>query len=459
MMEDGFIKKLNKPQGAEFYKKLFIIGVPVVIQNLINLGLNMIDTLMLGALGEKAVAATGAANQVFFVFSVTMFGILSGSGVFTTQYFGAGRKKEVRMMTAITLSLAVAFTMIVTLISLIFAPEIIKIYSSDSEVISIGAAYLRRVLLAYIFFSVSMVYAYNSRTIQDLKLPTIISFFAMCINAILNYIFIFGKLGIAPLGVNGAAYATTMARFCEMTIMTFMLTYKKEGWLKINREAIAIINLNQYKRVIKTVLPVMFTEATWAIVTTLIMAAYSLLGTIALAAVQVATVVTELLQSAYYGLGNATAMIVGEAIGMGRNDIANYYARKSVRLTWLLNLIIGGMLIALSKPITYLYNFQEETNLLITMTLIAMAFTLIPKMIGYIYIVGILRAGGDTLYCMYLELLVNVAIQLPFAYFAVLVLKASLPVAVLLVSLVEFIRVVLGHRRFKSGRWLRNLIV
>lgn len=437
-----------------FYRKMLFIGVPVVFQNLISIGLNLIDTLMIGMLGEQELAAVGAANQVYFIFTVSLFGLYSGAAVYTAQYWGAKDISGVRKMLGIDYMVGFVFAVAVSIVAFAFAPKIIYLFSKDQEVIDFGVQYIRIACFSYVFSGISSAISYNSRAIQNLKVPTMINAAALCVNAALNYCLIFGVGSFPQLGVRGAAVATLIARVFELCALLLFVYTRKEHPFKTGFKQLFSFDRAHFSRVMKTAVPVVFTEGGWAVSVALIFAAYGMLGTSALAVSQVANVVCEMLQSVYFGVGNATAMLIGETLGQGDKETAYLNGKKAVRVTWCLNAVMTVMMILLAKPVAGVYNFTGETNRLLVITLITMALTITPKMLGYIYIVGILRAGGDTVFCMKLELLTNLCIQVPLAYFSVLVLHTSLPVAMLIIEIGAVIRILASIPRYRSRKWI-----
>ena len=169
---------------------------------------------------------------------------------------------------------------------------------------------------------------------------------------------------------------------------------------------------------------------------------------------QVANVICELLQSAYFGVGNATAMLIGETLGQGNKEEAFQNGKRAVKVVMILNVFMTILMILVARPVTGIYHFNGETNDLLVHSLIAMAITLTPKMLGYIFIVGTLRAGGDTLFCMKVEIICNLLVQVPLAFFSVLVLKVSLPIAMLIVAIGDVGRVIVSLPRFKNRKWI-----
>ncbi|MEG1469672.1 MAG: MATE family efflux transporter [Anaerovoracaceae bacterium] len=444
----------NLNENKYFFQKLILIGVPVVLQNLISMGLNLIDTLMIGMVGEEQLAAVGAANQVYFIFTISLFGLYSGAAVHTAQYWGAKDIDGIKKLLGMDYVVGFVFASVVTLGAFIFAPQLIRIFSDSPVVIGYGVDYMRIACFSYVFAGFSFAISYNSRAIQNLKVPTIINAVALCINAVLNYILIFGKLGMPVMGVKGAAIATLIARVLEIIFLLIFVYRKKDHPFYAGPRELMSFEKDLFKSVMRTALPVVFTEGSWAVSMALIFAAYGKLGTSALAVAQVANVVTDLIQSLYFGVGNATAMLIGETLGQQNKEQAYQYGKKTSRITKVLNIFITIFLILISKPVANIYHFNTETTDLLVTVLCVMALLITPKMIAYMYIVGILRAGGDTVFCMKLELICNLCIQVPLAYIAVLVLHLSLPWAMVFIEIGDIIRIGTCVPRFRSKKWI-----
>ena len=440
--------KKELTENRIFLKKMFIIGIPVVFQNLISLSLNLIDTLMIGMLGERELAAVGAANQVFFIFTIALFGMYSGAAVFTAQYYGAKDFHGVRRMLGIDYAVGAGFALVVTVVTLIFSPQIIHIFSSDQAVIGFGSDYLRIAAYSYVFAGISMAVSYNSRAIQNLKVPTIINGAALGINAVLNYLLIFGIGPFPELGVRGAAIATLIARIIEFCALMIFIYTRKEHPFKTGFRELFGFTKAQFIQVMKMALPVVFTETSWSVSVALIFAAYGLLGTAALAVTQISNVVTEMTQSIYFGVGNATAMLIGETLGMGDRNLAYRNGQRAIKAVFFLDLFMTAGLMLLAKPIAGVYNFNGETTELLIHTIMTMAVVIIPRMLGYIFIVGILRAGGDTVFCMKTEVFCNLCIHVPIAYIAVMLLHFSLPGAILLGEIGNGLILLLNKKKY-----------
>lgn len=455
----SFIDKTNKGDklgnySESFYKKMWLVAVPVVIQNLISIGLNMIDILMIGRVGEKELAAVGSANQIFFIFSMLCFGLYSGAAVYVAQYWGTRDITNIKKVIGIDYAVGASLATITFTIAMLFAPNLIWIFSRDKEVISLGAEYLRTVCFSYILISITFVMVYNSRAIQKLKAATIINGVAIAINTILNYGLIYGNFGMPVMGVKGAAIATVIARIVELISFVIYLYIHNDHPFHGSIKEFFSFDKILFENVMKTAVPVVFTEGGWAAVTSLTFVAYGMLGATALAVIQIAEVVANLSQAVYFGLGNATAVIIGESLGRADNEAAFKFGGMAMKITWGLNITVTILLIALSRPIAAIYHFNSETTHLLILVMIAWAFTTTPKMLAYVLICGILRAGGDTLYSLIVDLSCNVVIQLSVAFFSVLVLHLPLYWVVVLVATSDLVKTLICYKRYYSKKWM-----
>ncbi|MBR5315453.1 MAG: MATE family efflux transporter [Firmicutes bacterium] len=445
-------------EAKTFYRKMLLIGIPVVLQNLISIGLNLIDSLMIGKLGEAEVAAVGAANQVYFVYVVTLFGFYAGAAVHTAQYWGAGDVASVRKMLGIDYLVGAAFSIGVSAFAFLWAPQIMGWFSDDPAVISLGTDYMRIACFSYLFAGLSMAISYNSRAIQNLTLPTIVNAVALALNAVLNYLLIFGIGSFPKMGVEGAAMATLIARIFEFIVMFAVIYLQKSHPFKTGAKQLFGFSREFFLKACRTAVPVVFSEFSWAGCVALIFMAYGKIGTEALAVAQVANTITDMLQSFFFGVGNAAVMLIGETLGQGNKELAYVNGKRSIHATWVLNVVITVVLFAVSGPVTGFFNFDDATLELLRQTLIMMAILITPKMLSYIYVCGVLRAGGDTMFCMYLELFCNILIQVPMAYIAVLALHTTLPIAMAMVTFADIVRIVLCVPRYRSKKWI-NVIV
>ncbi len=437
-----------------FYRKLTVIGIPMIIQQVIAVTLNLADTIMVGKVSENALAAVGAANQVYFIFSVVLFGIFSGAAVHAVQYWGIRDLVSLRKIVGIDYTMCLVLSVPTVAVVFAAAPFFIRLFSDEPEVIELGTQYMKIACFSYIFAALSFVISYNSRSIQDLKYPTIINACAIAMNIFLNYVFIYGNFGVPALGVRGAAIATTVSRILECVAMMLSVYLRKEHPLKAYPSQLFCYSRELLVNVMKTAVPVIITEGMWAFSVSAIFAAYGKISASALAISQIAVTVTDFFQTIYFGLGNASSVIIGEVLGQGRRSTAFEYSRKVLKVTWILNIIMTVVIILARTPIAAIYDFSPETTEMLMKALLVYAVALTPKMLAYMTICAILRAGGDTVFCMYMDVAFNVGLQIPLAYIGVLVLKWPLHWVMAFVAIADFIKVFFCYYRYYSKKWM-----
>lgn len=447
------VNNLNTINKA-FYKKLIIVGIPMVLQQVIAVTLNLADTIMVGKVGENALAAVGAANQVYFIFSVVVFGVFSGAAVHAVQYWGIRDLTSLRKIIGIDYTVCISLAIPVMIFVYFSAPFLISLFADEPEVIELGTKYLRIAVFSYLFSGLSFVISYNSRSIQDVTVPTIINGGAILLNIIGNYILIYGNFGFPELGVEGAAIATLFARVIECIAMHLSVYMRKDYPLKATLSELRSYSKELFVNVMKTAVPVILTEGLWAVSVSCIFAAYGKIGAAAFAVSQVAMTVTDFFQTVYFGLGNASAVLLGEVLGQGKKKLTYQYSKNILKVTWMLNVIMTLVIILARGPIATIYDFEAETTAMLMKALLVYAIALTPKMLAYMMICSIFRPGGDTVFCMYVDVAFNVGMQIPLAFISVMIFNLPLHWAMAVVAIADVIKIFACYYRYYSKKWM-----
>lgn len=436
-----------------FYKEMLSIALPVMLQQIIIVAVQLCDTLMVGSLGEESLAAVGAANQIFIVYIDSVFGFLSGVAVFSAQYWGIKDLKALRRLLGLGYVSVFVFGAITTVFVYWQAPFLISLFTDNAQVIALGIKYIRIAVFTYLIGALTFVISYNSRVIARLKWPTIINAIAVGINIFLNWVFIFGHLGAPAMGVEGAAVATLIARVIEFSL-TMVYVYAAKGHPLAARLGEMKFSFDLFKEVVKTAFPVVVNEVLWVLSFTATFAIYGRISAVALAVVQVAMTVTDLFQSIYFGMANGCAVIIGKSLGKGEREEGYLIAKRCIKITWVLNITCSLLLILARGPIVACYSFPESTNALLYVTLLVYGICITPKMLPYVYICGIFRPGGDTLWSAIVDGGLNWCLQVPLAWVAVVVLGLPLPACIAVVALADGVKAVVCHFRFKTKKWI-----
>ena len=439
-----------------FYKNWLVITVPIMLQQGLSSALYLIDNVMVGQLGDFPIAAVGVGNQLTFLMQVFGFGITNGVGIFAAQYYGRGDRQGIHRIQGISLILTLGVSLLFTVISLFFGRAFSNIYSHDPVVIDLATKYLAIAGFGYVFQLISQVYGAILRASGHAVLPMLTTLAGVCTNGVLNYIFIFGKLGFPAMGVEGAALATAIASVVA-AVLVVVLSHTKNTYAKASLKELFSFNKQHLKGFLKVSLPVFCNEALWSIGISLYSVLYGILGTPTQSAMQIYTTIDRLGFIMMAGLGSAAGVIVGNTIGEGDEERAKDYARRMLIVTPAAVFCVGLLLQLLAPTFLSLYvvsDFAAEMALKVT-RIYAAAMCIYA--LNYTIVIGTLRAGGDTKWASVVDLSGLWLVSLPLAYFSGLVLGFEVWVGYLLAVLGDITKSIIGIRHLKKGNWIRTL--
>ena len=441
-----------------FYKELARIALPIALQNLITFGLNMLDTVMIGAVGESELAAVGQANQPFFVFTLFLFGIASGSCILISQYWGKGDKRTIGNIMGFSIMLATVVALLVTAAVMIFPKQIMKIFINDETVANIGVEYLMVVAPSYVLTAISTTYLSLIRATEQVSVPLKINLISLGTNALLNYIFIFGKLGVPAMGVRGAALATVIARMLELAIVIFLMT-RRGAVIRLKWSDFIRMPKLLVKDFFKYSTPVIINETLWGLGISVYAMILGQLGPSAVASYNVVQVLEKLACVALFGISNATIILLGKKIGSGEysNDTIMVYAKTTMVLSLACGIVFGGILILLRPVIFTIYQLPAETIELAKRMLLVTGSTLFLRSLSNISIVGILRSGGDSNFSLFVDTTGLWLVGIPFGLVSAFVFHASTVVVYASFAAEQFYKSVVCVIRVLSRKWIKNV--
>ncbi len=449
-----------KREDIVFYRKLWIIGLPIAMQNFLQSALNMIDVFMVGKLGESAISSVGIANQLFFLLVLIMFGINSGASVFIAQYWGKRDSVNIKKITGIALMITVVAAIILSVIAICIPEKFMSwfIGKKDVEVITLGAGYLKITGIGYIFTALSLSVSMLLRSIGKTRLPMYVSLLSFIINIVLNYILIYGKMGFPEMGVNGSAVATTIARTVEF-ILIFYFIYKLK--YEIAGKLSEFLNFNWLflKRFLYTAVPVMMNELMWASGIVMYNLIYSRMGREAVAAVNIENSIEKMAFVIFMGTASAAGAIIGKSIGAGREREAYNYGVKIIKIGIFLSVIVAVTIAVSGQWLMSFYNVSEGVHKNAVVILFIFSAYLVIKIINLHNIVGILRSGGDTRYAFVLDILGMWIIGIPLGFIGAFYFHFPVYIVFFILNLEEIFKLVLGLIRFRSKKWIKNLTI
>lgn len=439
-----------------FYKLIVSIALPIAVQNLINFAVGMIDTMMLGSLGEVQLSAAAIGNNLFFILMVLMFGLAGGSNILISQYWGKGDVKSIHKILALMYRACIIITSIFIGIAMFIPGAFIRLYTSDINVIEAGSAYLRIVSIGYIFYAITNCTIMILRSVKTVKISLVVYTASLLVNGFFNWVFIFGKLGAPALGVSGAAIATVMARITEFIIVIcFMIFYEN----KINLKLKHLLKVD--KRILKDYVanctPVLFNELLWSSGSTMISIIIGRLGTETVAANSISNVVFNFVTVFIFGLSNATAVIIGNTIGEGRNEKAKEYARTIGVLSILMGIMSAGVIQMIKPMVVDFYNVSALTKSIAIDLMSVTSIIVIFQSLGINLMMGVLRGGGDAKFVLINDIIFMWIVAIPLGFVSAFVLKWPVAMVFFIVKSDEIIKSIISVVRVLNGKWVRNL--
>jgi putative MATE family efflux protein len=455
--KESLISRLLKYyRDPEYFRQLLKIGIPIAIQQFAFSLLNMLGNVMIGQRGDVAIAAVGAANQVYFLLNLFLFGVASGSAMVTAQFWGKKDIGGIRKVLALCLWMSIGISSIFLILSELFSAEIISFYSSDSQVILQGGNYLQILAGAFVFFSITFSFGLVLRSIGNVKLPVGISITFLALNILLSYGLIFGKLGLPNMGVLGSAWATMISRVLECFALVITI-YIKKSPVAATWQELTHVNAKFFGTIMKPVLPVILNELLWSLGITAYNAIYGHISTEALAAVGILYTVDNIALTIFMGISNATGVSVGNNIGANDQRKAYLYAGRSLLLGILSAFLVGGGVLLSRKLVISFYLVSPETAASAYRLLTIHAFFLWIRATNMIIIIGLLRAGGDTRFSLVLDGFIIWILGVPMALLGAFVFHLPIYWVYLLVMSEEVMKFVLGLRRYFTRKWIHDL--
>ena len=451
-------------RGKAFYRDIFSLALPIILQNIIASSMAFLDTFMVGLLGEGPMAAVTLANIPVFVIQLTTFGLQSGAAVLISQYYGKGDGDSINRVLGIGLFAAGGLTLAFGCI-MFFAPvPFMGLFGNDAAVIALAARYARIVAFSFLFSSLTQVYLAVHRAMANPRLGLFVLTIPMVTNTFLNWVFIFGKFGFPAMGVEGAALATLASCVLEFGIVVVHALVSKSFQLK--PALILCPGVEMLHRYIRYAAPVVLNEGFWGLGVSLyptimghmdnsqaILAAHGLSGNI-----------VNLAAVAAFGVAGSVSIIIGREIGAGHQDTVYQVGLCLDTLAFLMGLITGLIAIAVTylvlEPRLYpLFDLSPEASRIATVMLVVTFSTLSVRTFNSANVVGVLRGGGDVRMATVIDLIPLWLVAIPLAAFFGLVLRWDILVVQLGIAMENVVKFFLGVARLRSGAWIRDVTV
>mgnify|MGYP000894466612 FL=1 len=449
----------------EFYKIVFAVAIPVMIQNGITNFVGFLDNVMVGQVGTDQMSGVAIANQLLFIFNLCIFGGLSGAGIFTAQFHGSGDDKGVRDTFRFKLITAAVICAAGFAILFLFGEKLIYLYLRGKEDVgdiaataAYGLDYLKIMSLGLIPFALTQIYASTLRETGSTVLPMKASVVSVLTNFVLNYMLIFGRFGFPAYGVAGAAAATVISRFVELAVIA-VSTHRHAEIHRFIRGVYRSLKIPSglVKNIILRGMPLLINELLWSVGMAFLVQCYSSRGLSVVAALNISTTVSNFFNIVFQALGSAVAILVGQQLGAGEYGKAKDTAAKLIFFSVACCFAVGVLLAAAAPFIPLIYKTTDSVRSLATRFILVSAVCM-PIFAFAHCCYFTLRSGGKTLITFLFDCVHIWAIAIPFVYALVHFTALNIVSVYLLGQLIDLVKCVFGFIMLKRGIWLQKIV-
>ena len=439
-----------------YLRAMLAIAIPVSIQSLFQASLSIIDQVMVGQLGETAIAAVGLGSRFPNIFIITISAIGASASIMISQFWGKKDKENIGRSFGGNLFIGFVITLIFSILSFAFPTQVLGWYTNDDKVIMLGSEYLKTIAVGYIPILLITMYSAILRSTEHVKLPMAAGVLGIIMNTLLNYILIFGKLGFPEMGLEGTAYATTITRILEGLILLACIYLKKyPGAFKLKETS--HLSIEFFKKIMVITTPILINEFFWALGETMYSIVYGRIGTTEVAAMTLTFPIQSLSIGLFSGVSVAAGIMIGNKLGKDETDEAFKYSKKFVQLGIVGSVLFGILLVIFSKLYVVIFNIPEDLKEYTIKLLIIFALILWIKVSNMIIGGAVLRSGGQTKYTLYLDMFGTWGIGVPMGFVSAFLLKLPIEWVYLLLSSEELVRMIIGLKLMFSKKWMVNI--
>jgi len=451
------VNKLVKlERNSVFYRLLLAITFPIVLQNIIANGVGLINSLMLGQLGSTQIAAVSLGNQPNFIFMLLTVGLANGATVLTAQYWGKSDMTAIRHVVAIVTRFAFFASLIFAFLVGVFPEAVMRLFTSEPDVIAEGVRYLRIAAFSYPFFGLTNTILYVLRSVEKVWMSFWITIVTFVTTICFNWLLIFGKLGFPAMGVVGAAWANVLARaLAFLLVLYYLLVYEKQICFRFKdiflTDALLTADFLHHSS------PVILNEFLWGFASAAQNMVIGHLGKEGVAAYSIASAVQQMAMVVTYGMVSASSVIFGKALGSNQTEKIRPYLTTMKVLSLIVGLFAAGSILLFKNPVIALYQIDAGTKALANQFMIIVAIVAFLQTTYSPISMGALRAGGDTRFVLFTDISIMWLLGLPLGILAAQIWHLPVIWVYVLLKIDEPIKLFLFYWRSSGTKWIRNL--
>lgn len=448
-----------------FYKKVFAVAIPIMLQNGISNFVSLLDNIMVGRLGTEQMSGVSIVNQLIFVFFLCLFGAVGGVGIFTAQYAGQKNDEGIRTTFRFKLLLGIIILSVFCLVFIFKDTELISLYLHEGSkegdlavTLECGKQYMSVMIIGLIPVILEQVYSSTMRECGETVIPMVASVIAVFVNLFFNYVLIFGHLGLPAMGVIGAAIATNISRFLQVAIV-MIYTHAHANKFSYIRGMYTTFRVpaDMVKKMLLMATPLIFNETLWAGGIAVQTQLYSVRGLSVVAGLNINSTIYNVFNIAFIAMGDAVAIIVGQLLGAGKHEEGKDTAYKIIAFSTVMCVVIGGILYLFAPIFPQIYNTTDEVKEIAT-GIIKISAIMMPVS-GFLHATYFtIRSGGKTVITFLFDSFFLWVFAVPFAYLLIYKTGVSIYMAFFLVEGTNIIKSFIGWLIMRSGTWIETIV-
>ncbi|MBQ3084017.1 MAG: MATE family efflux transporter [Clostridia bacterium] len=439
-----------------FYSRVAKIALPIAMQGLITTGVNMMDTIMVGMVGETELSAVSLANQFISVFQIFCMGIGMGASVLVARYYGMKDRPSLKKTVSIMLRLCIGMAALFCVATVLIPGPIMKIYTAERDIIKLGISYLRWSVVSYFLLGLSLTCTIVLRNVGKVKIPLYTSIAAFFINVGANYVFIFGKLGAPKMGVAGAALGTLIARIFEFAVICGYLFFAdREIGFRIRDLFKPVGKL--WREYIRISIPVLISDGILALGNNSVAMVIGRLGGGFVAANAVTTVTQQLSSVMIQGFSQAGAIVTGYTLGEGSRKKAQAQGYGFLGIGFVFGAIAAGIILLISEPMIAAYDLAPDTEAIARQLMWSISIIVVFQATNSIMTKGVLRGGGDTKMLMLADNIFLWVASIPLGILAGPILNLPAFWIYFALKIDQVLKAIWCIVRLRSGKWIKKI--
>ncbi|MCI8616064.1 MATE family efflux transporter [Parablautia intestinalis] len=439
----------------DFYSQIFKLVLPIIIQNLLSAAVSSADVVMLNYVGQSSISAVSLASQYASVLFMVFYGLGTGATMLCAQYYGKGDLRAIQVVEGIALRFSLIIAMAFAAVAAFFPEAMMRVFTNDSELITIGASYLRFMSVSYLCWGITEVYLAVLRSIGRVAISTAMNVLAFSLNILLNAVFIFGLFGAPKLGAMGVAIATSASRLIELAACFVVSALSKD--IKLDFRYLFAKNKLLFTDFTRLSLPALGNDISWSVAFSMYSVIIGHLGSDAVAANSFVIVVRNFGTILCFGMASAGGILLGNIIGENKMEAAREGAKKLMKLTVITG-AIGGLIVLAATPLVLMYaDLSQQAMHYLKYMLLINTYYVMGAAVNTTLIAGVFRAGGDSRFGFICDTIDMWAYAVPLGFFAAFVIKLPVMWVYFLLCTDEFVKWPWVIKHYRSGKWLNNI--